>query len=146
MPYANTPEGSDYTDPSIIDQLAELGITPEMLGFLGKQMNRGETMQDTPMAQGRQVGNTYVAANPLEHIANAVRQYQGRKMAQQSATGYQDQLGRAKEGIGAGMTLADRVTGDQRAELRRRQLLQQGTGGPIGPSPQMTPDMPDQYP
>jgi hypothetical protein len=85
----------------LLQQMAQMGISPEVLGLAGNQINRGQEMQDTPMAQGRNVGSTYVASNPLEHLATAVRQYQGGKMAKQATGDYGAQLGANRTGIAA---------------------------------------------
>lgn len=105
---------------TLIQQMAALGISPEQLGLYGKQMGRGEQLADTPMAQGRHVGNTYVASSPLEHLATAMRQYQGQKMQGQAVQGYQAQLGRNQQGIGAGLTAQNNVYQQMIDELRKR--------------------------
>ncbi len=121
----------------LIQQMAALGISPEMLAMLTHQIGRGENLQDTPMAQGQRVGNTYVAASPLEHMANALRQYKGAQMAKEGKGKYADQLGQNQQGIAAFGTAQNRLQQQQIDALNRRL---QGAGTYQGAAPELTPD------
>lgn len=81
--------------PDVLAQIEELKVSdPEAAEQLMTQLyqdytgqtdiaagglERGAGLEDTPGAEGRQVGNMYVAANPMEHIATALRQNKGRR-------------------------------------------------------------------
>jgi hypothetical protein len=121
----------------LIQLMAQLGISPEVLGMLTHQVGRGEQMADTPMAQGRQVGNAYVASSPLEHLANAVRQFKGQKMTQDAAGAYGAQLGQNQKGIAAGLTAQSNVNQPLIDAIRRR--LQGAQAEPVQ-SPELMPD------
>jgi len=45
--------------------------------ILGEQAAAASALRGTPDAEGRQAGNVYVAANPLEHIATAANRIKG---------------------------------------------------------------------
>lgn len=49
-----------------------MGTIPLEQARLMRRRKLGEALLSTPGAQGRQVGQTYVAASPLEHLANAM--------------------------------------------------------------------------
>lgn len=44
-----------------------------------EQMATAQALRGTATPEGRQAGRTYVAANPLEHIASGMKQYQGKQ-------------------------------------------------------------------
>ncbi len=62
---------------------------PETLRMMLQALNSGETMGmgqqmfQTPGAEGRNVGHTYVAASPIEHMGNALQRVMGARMIQQ---------------------------------------------------------------
>lgn len=56
-------------------------MTEEQLKLLGPRLAFGQQMMQPQEAQGRQVGGTYVAASPLEHLSNAIRQMVGAKIS-----------------------------------------------------------------
>src|SRR5712664_1037792 len=68
-------------DPELLRQLAAAGMTEEQLRMLAPQLQFGQQMMQPQQAQGRQVGGTYVAASPLEHLSNAIRQMVGAKIS-----------------------------------------------------------------
>jgi hypothetical protein len=59
-------------DPANADLLARLGAYDDQSRNLDKREAVAQHMFATPGAQGRQVGNMYVASSPLEHLGNAV--------------------------------------------------------------------------
>ena len=63
--------------PQEVQQLMELGIIPSKLEQSQSDLLRSQSMQDSPTPQGRAVGNIYRAANPLEHLATALRRFKG---------------------------------------------------------------------
>jgi hypothetical protein len=94
---------SDQTDlDELIQQMAAMGIGPEVLGMATHQLGRGEQLADTPSATGMHVGGTYQAASPLEHLAVAVRRGVGAHQMGQAQQAYQDQLGVNQQGLAAG--------------------------------------------
>lgn len=80
--------------PEVMDLANALGVTPEevmmldyqarhpeLMGQLDERMAEAQALRD-PRARGRQAGGVYVAANPLEHIADLLRGRKGRKEAE----------------------------------------------------------------
>lgn len=83
-------------DPATLQKMVDAGIFEEKSVPLQQQFKMGQGMANTPMAQGQTVGSTFVASSPLEHLANALRQYQGvkaTKSAMQSESDLANQRG-----------------------------------------------------
>jgi len=92
-------------DPATLQSMIDAGLVP------GKQAALQHGL-DQPMAQGREVGRTYVASSPLEHLANAMR----------SAVAYK--------------RMNDIVSGQGQGRLAYlRMLAQKPTASPGGPVP-----------
>jgi hypothetical protein len=68
--------------PEKLQAFMQTGQTPELLGMANQDYATGQGLSQTPSAQGQNVGNTYVAASPLEHLATALGRYQGGKQMQ----------------------------------------------------------------
>lgn len=85
-----------YTDEQI-EAIMSLGGMQEESKYIGEKVGRAEREADFPMAQGRQVGGTFVAAHPLEHLVRALRMRQGREKLEQYGGERQDLLQRQKE-------------------------------------------------
>ena len=49
---------------------------------LSGQLAQADQLRNTPMPEGRQAGNVYQAANPLEFLGAGMQQYQGGQDAQ----------------------------------------------------------------
>jgi len=111
---------------TLIQQMAALGISPEQLGMISHQIGRGENMADTPMAEGRHVGNTYVASSPLEHLANALRKGRGEAQIAKGQQGFAQQLQQNQQGLAAGARAQNAFTQQQIDALNRRRLGQPG--------------------
>lgn len=79
-----------YTDEQI-EQIIALGSMQGKLRALENQESRADALSNTPMAKGAQVGNTYVASHPLEHLARALRMRQGTDQLQ-DLSGKRDQF------------------------------------------------------
>ena len=88
-------------DEKTLSLMVALGAIPEEQALLMRQRSFGEGLTDTPMAQGRNVGHTYVASSPLEHIANAMQRVIGYRKMQGAEQGYRDTLARQTQARGA---------------------------------------------
>lgn len=77
-------------DPKTLQALVDAGLFDERSAPLQQQFGIGKSLLATPSAPGQNVGNTYVAASPLEHLATAMRQYQGVKKTNQAMQGESD--------------------------------------------------------
>lgn len=63
----------DNADPETLAMMLKALNAPEMMGM-------GQGMMQTPGAEGRNVGHTYVAASPWEHLGNAAQRGLGAYM------------------------------------------------------------------
>lgn len=113
-------------DPETLKMLIAAGLVPEQLGVQKQALGMGQDiMQGAQQPQGQSVGpyHQYVASSPLEHLAAAVRQVQGQRMAQ-GAMG--------QEGSLIGQQGAGRL-----AYLKMLAGQGGGAAGPQGVAPQM---------
>jgi len=77
--------------PEKLQEFALTGQTPEMMGLAGQDFTVGHGLSNTPTPEGRNAGGTYVAANPLEHLATALSRAKGMQQMQ-DARGQQNAL------------------------------------------------------
>jgi hypothetical protein len=82
-----TPDPND----ALLEQLTQAGLYPQQLAQLQRQYQLAQGFMQPQEAQGRQVGGTYVAASPWEHLANAIRPVVGALM-QRSAMNREGEL------------------------------------------------------
>lgn len=129
-------------DPNddILQQIIDAGLYGQRMRPLQDQYQLGEQWMQPQTARGRQVGNTYVAASPWEHLSNAIRQVVGGYMANKAQQGQQeltDKLGSQRKAYD--QSLQDNSgkpgefmpggAGDQRA-MERLILAGSGSGDP----------------
>jgi hypothetical protein len=103
-------------DEALIQMLVQLGAIPEEQALLMRQMDQGAGMMQTPGAQGQNVGGTYVASNPLEHLSVALQRGMGAQKQRGAEGAYRDTLGKQTAGRSA------------YAEALKRLMEQQMTG------------------
>lgn len=100
------------SDPQMAEQLAQMGAYDDISRNLDKRAGLAEALASTPGAQGREVGRTYVASSPLEHIAGALQRGIGMHQLQginaQRDAAVQGNVGAAK-GLAAAMAQAMRA-------------------------------------
>jgi hypothetical protein len=74
------------TDPNadLLQQLTQAGLYPQQLAQLQRQYQLAQGFMQPQEAQGRQVGGTYVASSPLEHLSSALRPVIGAYMQRQA--------------------------------------------------------------
>ncbi|WP_242394856.1 hypothetical protein [Anaeromyxobacter oryzisoli] len=86
LPPATNPGDDDLyaliqnADPATLQSMIDAGLVPGRMGVEQQMMGMGQGLAETPTPQGRQVGNTYVAASPIEHLSAALRQGIGAQM------------------------------------------------------------------
>jgi len=114
-----------------LQRLIDAGLVPERMGVVQAQQERLQPWMQGQQPQGmRGIGpyNAYVAANPLEHLAAALRQGVGMAGIGQGNQALGQLIGQQGQGRGAWMNAI--------AELARRnqgqQPLQQIPGGMAG--------------
>lgn len=88
-------------DEALIQQLVALGAIPEEQALLMRQMEQGAGMMQAPGAQGMNVGGTYTAANPLEHLSVALQRAMGGQMQKGAESKYRGTLGQQTQGRSA---------------------------------------------
>jgi len=86
-------------DPELLQRLAAAGMTEEQLRMLAPQLHLGMGMLQPQEAQGRNVGGTYVASSPIEHLSNAFRQMVGAKLAGGALGSERDLLAKKQQAI-----------------------------------------------
>lgn len=98
----------DILGPEGMQALMDSGLMDERLGMAGQQMKMGAGQFGAPSAAGQNVGGTYVAANPLEHVATAMTRAMGLKQMQGAQDSQAQILARAmdaKNRLARGMAL-----------------------------------------
>src|SRR5258708_38801968 len=84
------PDGSLTTD-DLIDQILGGGDAQQRRQPLLQRFNIGQQMMGAaPTATGQAVGQTYVAASPLQHLSDAITHIVGAKMAGSALHGESD--------------------------------------------------------
>jgi hypothetical protein len=123
--------GPPPVDP-FIQSLAALGIGPEELAMFLRQSDQGYAATQTPSAQGRNVGSTYVASSPLEHLSVALERGMGGRQQQAADEGYRSTLGRMAGTRGEYMGRQQNNADEQIRALIEAYRQQGGNLGPSG--------------
>lgn len=95
------PSSLENMTPEQIQQLVALGIIPDQMAGMDKQMEYANQLRSTPTPEMYGNGRVMVAANPMEHIAAGLQRYKGMKdmkelQAQQEALRKDQTAGRSK--------------------------------------------------
>lgn len=114
-----------FADPELMQRLTEAGVFPDEMDLLSQQMKRAEAMRKTPAAKGYEVGGTYKAASPLEHLATALGGFMGQRDIQRTSTQQNDALERMRANA---MALARALRGGNDSP-------QPYDWAPVGPAP-----------
>jgi hypothetical protein len=72
--------GSTGIPPDLLQQIIDAGLSDDRMGMAGQKARTGAALFGTPGAQGMNVGGTYKAASPLEHLSTAMSRILGGKM------------------------------------------------------------------
>jgi hypothetical protein len=72
--------GSTGIPPDLLQQIIDAGLSDDRMGMAGQKARTGASLFGTPGAQGMNVGGTYKAASPLEHLSTAMSRILGGKM------------------------------------------------------------------
>jgi hypothetical protein len=110
------------SDPERLRALLEAAVSGDQMALAQRQLGVGQDLFATPGAQGREVGRTYVASSPLEHLSVALRQGIGAKRMQDALTQQQTVIDQKKKGMN---TLLEAIAGAGRP---RSALAQAGAG------------------
>jgi hypothetical protein len=87
-------------DPETLQRLMDMGVLDDQQSQELLKMQRGQADLGTATPQGMEVGGTYVAANPLQHMATAIRQWKGQKGIDEAFKGMGDITEKKRRGIG----------------------------------------------
>lgn len=106
--------------PELLALLQQIAGTPEEQEMLGQMSQLGLGMFGTPNAQGMNVGGTYKAASPVEHLSVGLQRALGAKQY----TDAMDQMGQNNQKVAG-------ARGSVMADI----LAQMMGGGGLKPSP-----------
>jgi hypothetical protein len=90
-----------HLGPEGLQQMIDAGLFSDRSGLEAQKTAQGMGMMQTPGAQGQNVGGTYVASSPLEHLATALSRVQGGRMVQESQGRQADLIGGKGKGMEA---------------------------------------------
>ncbi len=85
-------------DEETLAQLMELGVLDDQGNILDQQIQQASALRGSPGPQGRQAGNFYMAANPLEHAAHALQGYKAQNDMEEMRKAQQEMLTKQTEG------------------------------------------------
>lgn len=68
---------AEAQNPGALQQMIDAGLFGDRSALNAQKMGMAQQMMQTPGAEGMRVGGTYVAANPLEHLATAMQRRRG---------------------------------------------------------------------
>jgi hypothetical protein len=77
---------------AFLEQIGALGAVPDEQGLLMRQANQGQALMNTPSAAGQNVGGTYRASSPLEHLSVALQRVMGAKQQQGAEDAFRQTL------------------------------------------------------
>jgi hypothetical protein len=128
-------------DPEALQKMIEVGLFDDRMNIEGQTLNIGKGMWDTPMAQGQNVGGTYVAASPFEHLSTAMAKGLGGYFIGGSQKNQQELINRKGKGMEAlirAMGNGPRGRGGQ--QMPTQMPPQYGPGSAAAPWDPMTED------
>ncbi len=117
MQYGLSPEQAQQ-DASAIAASGQLDMR---LAELSEQMGMAQSLRDTAMPEGRSVRDIYVAANPLEYVAAALRRTGGERMQREVEAGRRE----AREDLANAQKAYGRLRAGE--ELTRQSELAEAT-------------------
>jgi hypothetical protein len=92
-------------DPYILSEILSLGGLSEEEARLAERITGAKALEATPQPTGMKVGETYVAANPLQHAIAAMERRRGRTEREQAETRLTE-IGKARQSGRAAMLSA----------------------------------------
>jgi hypothetical protein len=116
--------------PEGVEAMMQAAGLKEHNVMLASQMEQANALRGKKGAQGRTVGSrdTYVAANPMEHLADGIRQYQAGKERKEVQAAQLENIAAqrdASKGMAAEYRKAQQMEQQQQQQLQQRQLQQQ---------------------
>jgi hypothetical protein len=97
-----------------IQKLVELGVLDEDMAENKRQMELADKLRYAEAPEGRNSGRVYTAANPLEHVGHLMQQYRAGKK--------EEELEKARVGIGEKQTSARKSYWDMIRGARRKPI------------------------
>lgn len=114
--------GNVYDPAALAQAMSGLGSMPDRQALLKQHMEWGHDATQAPAPKGMQVGGTYMASSPLEHIAAAL----------QRVMGYRQQ-GQGERGLTASLGEQDKLRGQYADALMRAMAARDGGREALGP-------------
>ena len=92
---------AEKENPGTLQKMLDAALYGDRMGVEGDTMKMGADLWKTPMAKGQAVGNSYVAASPVEHMANAMSQLVGAEKLNKSQATQQGLINQKGSGLEA---------------------------------------------
>lgn len=118
---------------ALLEAMAAMGALPDEQALLMQQMGQGQGLMNTPGAQGQNVGGTYVASSPLEHLGVLAQRGVGAYKQKGAEQGLRDTFAKQTEGRLAFGTQQQAQQEEEMAMMKALLSAMQGGGNP-GPS------------
>ena len=92
---------AEQQNPGSLQRMLEAALSGDRMGVEGDTMKMGSGLWNTPSATGQNVGQTYVAANPLEHLSVALQRGLGASKMNESQEAQQGLINQKGTGLEA---------------------------------------------
>jgi hypothetical protein len=114
-PETGLPQG---LSPEAFRAMLEAAVADQRAALAGQDYKRGAADSGTMQPDGKNLGYTYVAANPMEHLASAIQRVQGGMRMDRSQAQQQDIIGQRQGGMEA-LIRAMQLGGMQQGQAQR---------------------------
>ena len=91
-----------------LDAISQSGVYDENAGLLNQQQALAQQMRGTPLPEGRNIGGTFQAANPLEFVGATLQRMKGERQADEVLGQQKSLIELLRQGLktGAGVGMA----------------------------------------
>lgn len=89
---------AEKENPGALQQMIAAGLFDDTSSLNKTEIAQGAGMSSQPAPQGQNVGRTYIASNPLEHLAYAIQRGQGLRQIKDAQSAQADAI--KKKGVG----------------------------------------------
>jgi hypothetical protein len=92
---------AEQANPGTIQKMLDAALSGDRMGVEGDTMKMGADLWNTPSAKGQNVGQTYVASSPLEHLSVALQKGLGADKLNKSQFAQQGLINQKGSGLEA---------------------------------------------
>jgi hypothetical protein len=92
---------AEQENPGSLQKMLDAALYGDRMGVEGDTMKMGADLWNTPSAKGQNVGQTYVASSPLEHLSVALQRGLGASKLNQSQATQQGLINQKGTGLEA---------------------------------------------